>query len=79
MKDTQFPQLISSLDKDTQLMIIAVIQPPKAGGMPTEKITKFKINMVMFSVIDNVDMFKKTSEIICSDLISTYVSKDKLF
>lgn len=46
--------------------------------MPTEKITEFKLNMGQFNVIDNVDMFKQTSEIICSDLISSSVSKDKL-
>ena len=78
MKDTRSPQLINALDKDTQLMRIAVIQPPKAGDMPTEKIIEFKLNMGQFSVIDKVDMFKQTSEIICFDLISTSVSKDKL-
>ena len=46
--------------------------------MPNEKITKFKFNMGQFSVVDKVDLFKQSSEIICSDLISTYVSKDKL-
>ena len=77
LKDTQSPQLISSLEKDTQLMRIAVIQPPKEGDMPTKNIIEFKLNMGQFSVIDKVDMFKQTSEIIFSDLISTFVSKDK--
>ena len=78
MKDTQFPQCISALDKETQLMRIAVIQSPKAGDMPTEKITEFKLNMGQFSVIDKVDLFKQTSEIICSDFINTFVFKEKL-
>ena len=78
MKDTQSPQFFSALNKDTQLMKIAMIQTPKAGDMPNEKITKFKLNLGQFSVVDKIDLFKQTSEIICSDLISTFVSKDKL-
>ena len=78
MKDTQSPQLISALDKDTQLMRIAVIQPPKVGDMPNETITEFKFNMGQFSVVYKVDLFKQTSDMICSDLISTFVYKDKL-
>jgi hypothetical protein len=78
MKDTQSPQLISVLHKDTQLMRIVVIQPPKAGDMPNEKITKLKFNVAQFSVVDKIYLFKQTSEIIFSDLISTYVSKEKL-
>lgn len=78
MKDTQFHQLISSLNKDTQLMRIIVIQPPKVDGMPTENITKFKLNMGQFSVIDKVDLFKQPSEIICSNFISSFVFKEKL-
>ena len=76
--DTQSPQLISALDKDTQLMTITVIQPPKASDMLNEKITKFKFNMGQFCVVDKVYLFKQASEMICLDLISTYVSKDKL-
>ena len=34
--------------------------------------------MGQFSVIDKVDLFKQTSEIICSNLISTSISKDNL-
>ena len=34
--------------------------------------------MNQFSVVDKVDFFKQTSEFICSNLISTSVSKDKL-
>ena len=56
----------------------AVIQPPRAGDMQNEKIIEFKFNMGKFSVVDKVDLFKQTNEIICSDLISTFVSKDKL-
>lgn len=35
--------------------------------------------MSQFSVVDKVDFFKKISELICSDLIATSVSKDKLY
>ena len=77
LKDTQSPQLISALDKYTQLMRIAVIQPPKEGEMLNENITEFKFNMGQFSVVDKVDLFKQTSEMICSYLIS-FISKDKL-
>jgi len=35
--------------------------------------------MSQFSVVDKVDFFKQTSELICSDLIATSVSKDKLY
>ena len=35
--------------------------------------------MNQYSVVDKVDFFKQTSELICSNLISTSVSKDKLF
>ena len=34
--------------------------------------------MNQFSIVDKVDFLKQTSEFICSDLISTTVSKDKL-
>ena len=34
--------------------------------------------MNQFSVSDKVDLFKKTSELICSDLISASVAKDRL-
>ena len=36
LKDTQSPQLISALDKDTQLMKIAVIRLPNADAMLNE-------------------------------------------
>ena len=35
--------------------------------------------MNQFSAVDKVDFFKQTSELIYSNLISTIVSKDKLF
>ena len=59
-------------------MKITVIQPPKAGDASNERVTEFKFNMSQISVIDKVDFFKQTSELICSDRISTSVSKDKL-
>ena len=77
-KSIQPPQLISALDKESQLMNIVVIQPPKAGDASSERVTEFKFNMNHFSVVDKVDIFKQTSDLICSDLISTFVSKEKL-
>ena len=35
--------------------------------------------MNQFSVVDKVDFFKQTNELICSNLINTTVYKDKLF
>ena len=35
--------------------------------------------MNQFSVVDKVDFFKQTNELICSNLINTTISKDKLF
>lgn len=46
--------------------------------MPNEKVTEFKFNMGQFSVVDKANLFKQTSEMIFSNLIRTYVSKDKL-
>ena len=60
-------------------MKIAVIKPPGIGDPQNKKITEFKLNMSQFSVVDKVDLFKQTSELIFSNLISTTVSKDKLF
>ena len=59
-------------------MKIVVIQPTTVGEAKRQKITKFKLNMNQFSVVDKVEFFKQTSELICSNLISTTVSKDKL-
>ena len=78
LKSTQPPQLISALDKESQLMKIAVIQPPIAGDVQSEKVTEFKFSKSQFSVVDKLDFFKQTSDLIFSDLISTSVSKDKL-
>ena len=43
-----------------------------------EKVVEFKFNMIQFSVVEKVDFFKQTSELIWLDVISTFVSKDKL-
>ena len=59
-------------------MKIVVIHPAIVGEAQKKKITKFKLNMNQISVVDKVNFFKQTSELICSNLISTYVSKDKL-
>lgn len=60
-------------------MKVAVIQPSIRGQSIEKEITEFKLNMVQFSIVDKVDFFKQTSELICSNLIATLVSKDKLF
>ena len=61
------------------MMKIAMIQPTTVGEAHKKKITEFKLNMNQFNVVDKVDFFKQTSELICSNLINTIVSKDKLF
>ena len=78
LRSTQPPQLISALDKKSQLMKIDVIQPAMVGEVQKKNITEFKMNMNQFSVVDKVDFFNWTNELICSNLISTTVSKDKL-
>ena len=60
-------------------MKVAVIQPPVKGQSTDKEITEIKLNMGQFSIVDKVDFFKQASELICSDLIATSVSKDKLF
>ena len=60
-------------------MKIALIQPTIVGDVQNKKITEFKLNMNQFSVVDKVDFFKHSSDLICSNLINTTVSKDKLF
>ena len=79
IRSTHSPQLISVLDRKSQMMKIAIIQPTIVGEAQKKKIAEFKLNMNQFSVVDKVDFFKQTSELICSNLISTLVSKDKLF
>ena len=59
-------------------MKIVVIQLTMVGEVQKKKIIEFKLNMNQFNVVDKLDFFKYTSEIICSNLISTMVSKDKL-
>lgn len=59
-------------------MKIVVIQPSSTNDLSKEKGTEFKLNMCQFNVLDRVDFFKKTSQLICSDLINVFVSKEKL-
>ena len=73
------PQMLTTLDKESQMMKVAVIQPPIRGQFTDKEITEFKLNRSQFSIVEKVDFFKQTSELICSDLIATLVSKDKLF
>ena len=63
------------LGQKSHLMEIVVIQPPLTNDPQGKKITEFKLNMSQFSIVDKVDLVKQTSELICSDLISTSVSK----
>ena len=43
-----------------------------------DRIVEFKFNMNQFSVSDKVDLFKKTIELMYSDLINASISKDRL-
>ena len=61
------------------MMKVAAIQPPIKRKSTEKEITEIKLNMGQFSIVDKVDFFKQTNELICSDLIVTWVSKDKLF
>lgn len=79
LRATQPQQLVTALDKKSQMMKVVVIQPLVKRETPNKKITEFKLNMSQFSVVDKVKFFKHTSELICSDLIATSVSKDKLY
>ena len=78
LRSTQPSHFISALDKKRHLMKIIVIQPPLIGDPQGKKTTEFKLNMSQFSIVDKVDLFKKTNELICSDLIITFVSKEKI-
>ena len=61
------------------MMKIVVIQPTTVGEAQKKKIIEFKLDMNQFNVVDKVDFFKQANELICSNLISAIVSKDKLF
>ena len=71
--------MLTTLDKESQMMKVAVIQPPIRGQSTDKGITEFKLNMNQFSIVDKIDFFKQTSGPNCSDIIATSVSKDKLF
>ena len=79
LRSTQPPQLISALDKKSKIMKIVVIQPTIIGDAQKKKISEFKLNMNQFSMVDKVYFFEQTSELICSNLINTILSKDKFF
>ena len=70
--------LISALNKEKKILKVAIIQPSKAKNTLEDKVTEIKFNMNQFSIGDKVDLFKKTSELICSHLISASVAKDRL-
>ena len=59
-------------------MKIVVIQPLIIGDPQRKNITEFKLNMSQFNIVDKVDLFNQTSELICSNLISTFVSKENI-
>ena len=71
--------MLTTLDKESQMLKVAVIQPPIRGKSSNKEITEFKLTMSQFSIVDKVDFFKQISELIYSNLIATSVSKDKLF
>ena len=78
LKSSTAPQLISALDKEKQMLNVVVIYPSKAKDASEGKVIEFKFNMNQFSVSDKVDLFKKTNELICSDLINVSIAKDRL-
>ena len=78
MRSLKPPQLIRELDRKNQSMKIIVIQPLLSGDISTEKVTKFKLDMNQFSVVDRVEFFKQASELICSNLINVSITKEKL-
>ena len=58
LRATQPQQLVTALDKKSQMMKVVVIQPPVRREIPNKKITEFKLNMSQFSVVDKVDFLK---------------------
>ena len=50
--------MLTTLDKESQMMKVAVIQPPIRGQSTEKEITEFKLNMGQFSIVDKVDFFK---------------------
>ena len=58
LRATQPQQLVTALDKKSQMMKVVVIQPPVRGVTPNKKITEFKLNMIQISVVDKVYFFK---------------------
>ena len=63
LRSPNLPCLINALDRKNQSMKIAVIEPTSAGGLSSENVIEFKLDMSQFSVVDIVDFFKHTSEI----------------
>ena len=59
-------------------MKVAVIHPSNAKDVSEDRVTKFKFNMNQLSVSDNVDLFKKTSELVFPYLISVSIFKYRL-
>ena len=59
LRSSQTPQLISALDKKSQMMKIVVIQPATVEEAQRKKIIEFKLNMNKFSVVDKVDFSRK--------------------
>ena len=59
-------------------MKIAVIESSSTSGLPSENVIEFKLDIGQFNVMDRVDFFKQTSELICSDLVNVSISKKKL-
>ena len=51
------PQMLTTLDKESKMLKVAVIQPPIRGQSTNKEITEFKLNMSQFSIVDKVDFF----------------------
>ena len=77
MKNSKHPSLISALDRKKQSMKIAMIEPSSTSGLSSKKVSEFKLDMSQFNVMDLVDLFKQTSELIFLDLVNVSISKEK--
>lgn len=60
------------------MLKVTTIHPSKGKDASEDRVSKFKFNMNRFSVSDKVYLFKQTNELICSDLISASIAKDRL-
>ena len=52
------------------------IKPSSTSGLSSEKAIEFKLDMSQFNVMERVDFFKQTNELLCSDLVNVSISKE---